>query len=189
MRSFDPRLKKEATVKKVVDVPTASSLNGATLLSRKEGTILIADAARGSVFRLKTRTAAVSEVITNESLMQANASATRAVGVNGITVPDGRLYFTNSSQESLNSMPINADGTTAGPAQTIANRVTGDDFALDAQATNAYVVVNAENELVRVRVPGGEETVVVAGPDDKVTLPDQQVRSLEGGWMIRKVCM
>lgn len=47
----------------MVDLPQAQSLNGATVLSRREGTLLVADSALGRLFRVNSRSKEVKEVI------------------------------------------------------------------------------------------------------------------------------
>lgn len=47
----------------MVDLPQEQSLNGATVLSRREGTLLVADSALGSVFRVNTHSKEVKVVI------------------------------------------------------------------------------------------------------------------------------
>ncbi|KAL8825594.1 MAG: hypothetical protein Q9170_007738 [Blastenia crenularia] len=158
-----------ATVRKIADFPDALFLNGATTLSRKTGDILLADSALGAVWKLNVRTAAITKVISDDPLLKPKPGSVPQNGINGLHIRNSVLYFTNSNLETFNSVPINADGTAKGPAETIASGIAADDFALDAKG-QAYITVNAENEMAKVKVPGGETTVLAGSPEDTSTI-------------------
>ncbi|MCJ1344056.1 hypothetical protein MMC31_002256, partial [Peltigera leucophlebia] len=82
VKTFEPN-KTLAEVDKVVDIPQAQFLNGATLLSRNEGTLLIVDSLLGSVFRVNTRSKEVKVVI-KDPLFDTTSTATIRVGINGL---------------------------------------------------------------------------------------------------------
>ncbi len=165
VRPFNPWKKTSAAIRKVADFPAATFLNGATLLSRERGEILIADSGAGAVWRLNVRTGATTKIIADDPLLKPNSTN----GVNGVRLRNGVLYFTNSDFATFNQLPLNADGSAAGPASTIASEVAGDDFALDAKG-QAYVGLNAANEIAKVEVPSGKVTVLAGSPQDQVTI-------------------
>ncbi|KAL9601938.1 MAG: hypothetical protein Q9219_002162 [cf. Caloplaca sp. 3 TL-2023] len=168
-RTFSRTKNTPATVRKVADFPTATFLNGATTLSRETGEILLADSGAGVVWKLNVRTGASSVVIGDEPLMKPVPGSSLQNGINGLHIRNGVLYFSNSNQETLNSVPINSDGTATGPAKAIASGLAVDDFALDARG-QAYLTLNAENEVAKVTVPEGEATVLAGSPEDVVTV-------------------
>ncbi|KAL8763267.1 MAG: hypothetical protein Q9184_000907 [Pyrenodesmia sp. 2 TL-2023] len=168
-RKFNPWDKTPAAVRKVADFPNSTFLNGATLLSRDRGEILIADSGAGSVWKLNVRTGATTKVIADDPLLKPKPGSKPTNGINGVRIRNGVLYFTNSNFETFNRIPLNADGSAAVPASTIASGVAGDDFALDARG-HAYVALTVENEVAKVEVPRGKVTVLAGSPEDQVTI-------------------
>lgn len=77
-------------MEKVVDLPQAQFLNGATVLSRREGTLLVADSALGSVFRVSTRSKEVKVVI-KDPLFDICVSG--RTGTQRAQLPQGRALF------------------------------------------------------------------------------------------------
>ncbi|KAL8921530.1 MAG: hypothetical protein Q9208_005684 [Pyrenodesmia sp. 3 TL-2023] len=169
LSKFSPRKKTPAAVRKVADFRGSTLLNGATLLSRDRGEILIADSGAGSVWKLNVRTGATAKIITDDPLLKPKPGSMPVNGINGVRTRNGVLYFTNSNFETFNQVALNADGSAAGPASTIANGVAGDDFVLDAKG-QAYVGLNVQNEVAKVEVPSGKVTVLAGSPQDQVTI-------------------
>ncbi|KAL8931893.1 MAG: hypothetical protein Q9216_007033, partial [Gyalolechia sp. 2 TL-2023] len=155
-----------AKVRKIADLPDAGFLNGAATLNSTTGDILIADSAAGAVWKVNVRTAAVTNVIPDEPLLKPIPGRMPEMGVNGVHIRDGReLYFTSTNQGVLGRVRLNADGTAAGPATSIASGFPADDFTLDARG-QAYLFINIGNQVVKVStVPGGGEgeATVLAG--------------------------
>ena len=59
-----------------------------------------------------------------------------ALGINGLHVHGGELYFTNSQQNTFSRVPISVRGgniTQSGPVQVLASANEFDDFAFDAE--------------------------------------------------------
>ena len=148
-----------ATVTKVTDFPTGVFLNGLTLLNEEHETVLISDAGAGVVLRVNVGTGQ-HEVIIDDPLMKPKPGAYPVLGINGIHLHDGSLYFTNTFEKTFNRVSINADGTAAAPAATVAQDGYGDDFAIDS-AGNAYVTQGTDNTVLEIRASAAE--VVVAG--------------------------
>lgn len=147
MNTFtENKLKKNASrlakVEKVVDIPQAKLLNGATVLSRKQGTLLIADSLLGGVFRVKTRSKEVGLLIEDPLFDITSATAT-ASGINGLKLDRRKgngnngdddllyLYFTNTNQNLLGKIPIWPDGTAKAKGQVVSSGIVSvDDFAV-----------------------------------------------------------
>ena len=163
--------KTPAVVKKIASIPEAKLLNGITLLDATKGTVLIADSSAGVVYRLDTRTGKYKVVIDNE-LFKGSQSSPFSIGVNGLKIMDFTLFFTNSQQHILGSVPITTRGTAIGPFKTIVRNTAGllDDFAL-APNGDAYVTLNSGNQLAKVtpagvltEVAGDLNSTILAGP-------------------------
>lgn len=102
---FKPN-KSLAKVERVVDIPQAKFLNGATVLSRKEGILLIADSLLGSVFRVNTRSKE-AKVVIKDPLFDVASATSVAVGINGLKLDrNGELYFTNTNQDLFGKISI-----------------------------------------------------------------------------------
>jgi sugar lactone lactonase YvrE len=102
-------------------------------------------------------------VAVQDPAMLANAPpGVPAIGINGMKIQNGHLFFANLVQGTLCKIPIDPrTGAATGPVEVITSNIAGaDDFALDSSST-AYVAVFPAKELVAVK-PNGE-VVVLAG--------------------------
>ncbi|KAL8710718.1 MAG: hypothetical protein Q9220_004736 [cf. Caloplaca sp. 1 TL-2023] len=148
--------------------PDATFLNGATAALNAHS-ILLADSGAGAVWKLNTRTAAITQAIPpGDPLLAPVPGKVPQNGINGLRVLDRTLYFTNSNQEIFASLPLYRNGSAAGKAKILYSDVAGDDFAIDNQGKNAYVAVNSGDEILRLGLTGaiggegGDRSVVVA---------------------------
>ena len=156
-----------AKAEKVVDIPQAKFLNGATVLSRKEGTLLIADSQLGGIFRVNTRSKEVRLVIEDPLFAVSSAATAAAVGINGIKLDrNGDLYFTNSDLNLLGKIPIWPDGTAKAKGQVLSSSgiVSVDDFAV-VRKVGFFVAQNGLDQLSFVSPAGGNATVLVRSTD------------------------
>ncbi|KZP21489.1 hypothetical protein FIBSPDRAFT_1020155 [Athelia psychrophila] len=142
---------------KIADVLPAVFLNGATTLNENGSAILVADSAAGMIYRVDTETGNYA-VVLDDPTMKIAANATIPVGINGLHIRRGYLYYTSSTQGLFARVPIHADGTPAGAAEVIAHNGFDDDFVFD-RAGNAYVATNADNTVQKI-TPAGNVTVV-----------------------------
>ena len=150
-----------ASVRKLVDIPEAGVLNGMTLLSDIDGTVLMADSTIGVVWRLNVNTGSYRIVI-NDSLLSPNSSMVPPFGVNGIRVVGSVLYFTNFNHGLVGKFPISGDGLPTGPGVNISTNVpNADDFAVDS-CGNIWLCENIQNTLVRVFPDGRTQAIVGA---------------------------
>jgi len=148
-----------AKVTKIADIPEAQLLNGMIPLDQS-GNVLISDSGAGVIWRVNTRSGD-SKIVVDDPLMKPVAGAPAAIGVNGIKIRKGTLFFTNTFGMTFNSVPIQKDGTAIGAAKTIVKNGVGDDFTFD-KTGNAFVAQNPLNTLQKI-TPGGKQVTVVAG--------------------------
>jgi sugar lactone lactonase YvrE len=74
------------------------------------------------------------------------------------------LYVANSGQELLGKVKVNDDGSAAGEFEVVAaNTGPGDDFTIDSKAEYAFLMVNEENTLLRVRLDDGVFEIAAGG--------------------------
>ena len=155
-----------AKVEKVVDLPQAQFLNGATVLSRKEGTLLVADSTLGTVFRVNSRSKEVKLVI-KDPLFGITPASSVAAGLNGLSHShNGELFFTNTNQGLLGKISIQPDGTPKAKGEVLSpGLLLADDFAVGRKG-GFFVAQNLPNQLSFVPLGGGNATVLV-GPNDR----------------------
>lgn len=154
-----------ARVERVVDIPQAKFLNGATVLSRKEGTLLIADSLLGSVFRVNTRSKEV-RVIIKDPLFDVTSATAVAAGINGLKLDrSGELYFTNTNQNLFGKISIWPDGRPKAKGQVLSSGIVfADDFAV-GRKVGFFVTQNGPDQLSFVPPAGGKATVLVGSND------------------------
>ncbi|KAM0801571.1 hypothetical protein BDR22DRAFT_804600 [Usnea florida] len=136
--------------------------------------VLMSDFRAGVVYRLDVNSGAYKVVI-EDSLMVAVPQPIFGVsGVNGLRVRDGYLYFTNTGQNILAKIPINADGTPSGTSSVIAHTPASTDyfdgFTFDSHGT-VYIGTGSGNTLVKVSQSGGP-VMKVAGQFNSLSLAE-----------------
>ncbi|KAL6866877.1 hypothetical protein J3F83DRAFT_761779 [Trichoderma novae-zelandiae] len=152
-------------VKKIAHVEPAQFLNGVSVLSESEQTLLLGDVNGGVIWSLDIKSGHYEVVINNTYTQLYPAGPFSASGVDGVHVRGESVYFTNFGNGTFNKMPINSDGTPAGPVATISSTKGPfheyDDFTFDCDG-NAFVVTGGGNTIEMISADG-ERQVVVAG--------------------------
>ncbi|KAL7934286.1 hypothetical protein V8C35DRAFT_327208 [Trichoderma chlorosporum] len=152
-------------VKKIAHVKPAQFLNGISLLSQEEQTLLVGDVNGGVIWSLDIETGHYEVAINNTYTKLYASPPFSASGVDGVHVRGNSVYFTNFGNGTFNKMPINSDGTPAGPVTTIAHTKGPldqyDDFTFDCDG-NAYVVTGAGNTIEMISADGKRQ-VYIAG--------------------------
>ena len=145
-----------AIVTKLTDIPEGAFLNGMAVLNKSKGLVVVGDAGAGVVFTLDVRTGRYSKTIDDPTMKPTDSFP---IGINGVKVRGGYLYYATTAQELFSRIPINSfDGTAGGPAEIIANNIFGDDFSLDLSG-NAYIGENPKDVVAKI-TPEGVATVV-----------------------------
>ena len=156
-------------ISKAADFPEAGVLNGLATLPSVPDTILAADSILGEAWKLNTKTGAYSIAI-DVPEMHAPPPPAYHLGINGLRVRDGYLYFTNSGCASFLRVPITTAGTVVPGAKVETLYISSmllDDFAIAKDGT-AYLNTNVGNVIVAVRQDGKSATV--AGALDQLTI-------------------
>ncbi|KAL7818345.1 hypothetical protein V8C26DRAFT_397392 [Trichoderma gracile] len=152
-------------IKKIAHVEPAQFLNGISVLSEKDQTLLVGDVNGGVIWSLDTKNGQYEVVINNTYTQLYPSGPFSASGVDGLHVRDGSVYFTNIGNGTFNKMPIHSDGTPAGPVTTIAHSPglfhEYDDFTFDCDG-NAFLVTGGANTIEMISADGKRQ-VVIAG--------------------------
>ncbi|KAL1801104.1 hypothetical protein ACET3X_001446 [Alternaria dauci] len=146
-------------VSEIEALPEASLLNGMTTLDRKRGTVLISDSVLGLVWRLNVWTGKYDAVLEDETMKPAEG-AFIVLGINGIKIFDGYLYYINALKGLFCRVKIDTStGEATGPYETLQTNLPGDDFAMSADGV-AFVTDNGGNTLTRVDADGSRSLIV-----------------------------
>ena len=165
-------------MEKIVDIPTAEFLNGMTAVPSVPGILLAADSGAGQVYRIDAPSKTWS-VFLDDPMLKPNLTAAVKLGVNGVHVRDGYLYFDNTFQSPLLArVPYHTgNATVAGTVEVLFDsaafplsegRGQGDDFTFD-RAGNVWLS-SASSSVVKLDLKENTQTLVAGGPDDLVLL-------------------
>ncbi|KAF4459031.1 hypothetical protein FALBO_14221 [Fusarium albosuccineum] len=144
-------------------------LKGVTAIPGVSDAVLVADSALGLIGRLDLTTGIFdTSAFRYPSEMDPVKGARLPIGVNGIQIHDGYLYWTNSFQASIYRIAITPAGFPAKRArpELVADLSEGvnflDDFSFDVHG-NIYVATNLDNSVVFVDAKSGNWKTVVGG--------------------------
>ncbi|KAK3665386.1 hypothetical protein LTR22_003616 [Elasticomyces elasticus] len=154
---------------KITELPQASFLNG---LCSVPGTgtgssedILVGDLEQGLVYHVDTSTGDHRIAINNSLTAAFAVPVLGTVGVNGMHVHDGNLFFTNTGQALFGKTPIHTNGTAADKPTIIAHVLNSslefDDFAI--KDNDAYLVTGSGNSIEWIELDGTLKGRIVAG--------------------------
>ncbi|KAJ6484842.1 hypothetical protein C8R45DRAFT_999401 [Mycena sanguinolenta] len=145
------------TARPAAPIPQAQLLNGLGTVPGNPDLVLAADSVLGAAFEVNVRTGAVRVLIQDEATTPIGPSGPAPVlGINGLHVRAGLLYFTNGQRQTLSRVPL-GNGT----VETLGSGAF-DDFALDSEG-RAWVATNPGSLTLFTPLKNGkfeEETVV-----------------------------
>ena len=170
-------------VSKVADVPTATWLNGGTILPQTK-TLLMAESSQGQIISCDLKSGKVEIWLEHERLGKPAGSQSAAwPGINGVRYYKGNVFATVSEQGIM--VRAKVDETTGkyvdGTLDVVVEGLTGDDMAFDVEG-NGYVATNPSQSVLkfpglglgvrkfngkddgRLRVVGGADVAETAGP-------------------------
>jgi hypothetical protein len=160
----DGAMNPPAIISKVTDIPKGVALNGIAVLNESRGLVVIGDAGAGQVFTVDVETGTYSKTVEDPTMAPTPSTQ---LGINGMKIKGGYLYYTTSAQATFNRIPINGDdGSPAGPAEVLARFFLADDFSFDP-AGNAYFAQNAVNTVAKV-TPAGVVSIVAGNLDSSL---------------------
>lgn len=150
----------EASVSKFLALPEAQALSAVT---KFENLLLIADSPEGAIWRVDLSTKKYKKVISHESMLPAPGAP--PMGVNGIQVQHGNLYYASTTRKEFRRVHINKDAEAIGKFEMISNGTALDNFDLEADGT-AYMATNGANSIVKIS-PDGQVNTIAGGKKSK----------------------
>ncbi|KAF2170855.1 hypothetical protein M409DRAFT_35870, partial [Zasmidium cellare ATCC 36951] len=166
-------------VTKITNVPQAGFLNGLCALPGRPNSILVGDSDKGVIYQVNL--AAKSSIIwLDDPAFKSNTTTAARLGINGIRVHGGYLYFTNSFlRPTIGRVPIDKHGKPTGPVERVIDESPwptntgdhGDDFAFNKDGT-IWVTADPSNLLAKVDVTKGTSRVIAGGLNDPTIAGD-----------------
>lgn len=153
-------------------VPEAGLLNGVVAIPGLEGSaaILVADVRRGVVYRVEVATGAYEVVLDVPETKATGGDAIQSsLGVNGLKVRAGYLYWSNTSKVTIFRIEIDESGypvlgAAVEKVGTVDNAISVDDFTFDAQGA-IWVMTGFDNMLATMQ-EDGTNAVVLGSPSE-----------------------
>lgn len=145
---------------RIVSLPDAQALNGMATFTKESHLVLIADSPKGVVWKVNTQTGDYAIALNDTTMLPAKGQAL-PLGVNGLKVLDGYVYYSSTTRMEFCRVKVNEDATAAGEYQVIASGFLTDglDVALDG---TGYIATDPQNSVVRV-TPYGQISLVAGG--------------------------
>jgi len=156
----------QSSLRKVVDTPAAGLINGITTWD--SNSILAVDSTHGHVYKIDIN-AGTSTVAFVDELSKPGAEAYIPIGINGVKVLNGHVYFTNTARGSFFRVPVHKEtAEPTGPVELVASGFGADDFVFDTDGT-AYITTHSQNTVIQI-APGSSEVVTIAGKPDSLEM-------------------
>ncbi|GAB1190882.1 hypothetical protein APSETT444_000047 [Aspergillus pseudonomiae] len=160
------------TIQVVSQLPNAIMLNGMAALPAHPHVVLAGDARLGAVFRVNTDTGA-AEIAFTDPLLTAPSNASTPIGVNGLKIAGGYMYFTNTAREIFARVPIDGFGEKTGDIEVIATLDDADSYNWDdfvvLEDLGVAFLAQPDTAIAQVSLDG-EQNIIVGGGDDRTTV-------------------
>lgn len=175
----------EPAIEVVATLPDAVMLNGMDSLPQNPAVVLIADSRVGAVWRVNTTDGNVTIAYQGDLLLPPE-NATVPIGINGLKISSGYVYFTNTAKSLFARIAVTDDGVMHGEVETVAILAPGeedydwDDFIIDASGEIAYMA-QSPNAVGKVTIGTGEMDVVVGDGNDTSLIGPTSVTLAEDG--------
>ncbi|KAL6801501.1 hypothetical protein J3E68DRAFT_434619 [Trichoderma sp. SZMC 28012] len=153
----EPTLSSTPRVAKIADIPPAQILDGLSLLSQKQQTLLIGDLSAGVIYRLDIESGDVATVLNDTFTAAVPIPHFAPSGVDGLHVRNGELLLSNVGQQKLFKVPIDEDGTPSGPVTVVASALSTldgyDDFTFDCANGSQQVTIAGDVNSTAIAEP------------------------------------
>lgn len=137
--------------------------DGVATLPYDPSVVLVADAAKGVIWRVNTATGDYAITIDDPTF---KPTAAVPLGVNGLHILNSELYFTNLATNSVGKLTITPEGRAANRTQVLTTKaLAADDFAL---SDTGIVYAAGANTLWRASADG--HTVAFVGDPNSTVI-------------------
>lgn len=146
------------TPTRIATLQSARSLNGMAVLNSDTRTLAISDSEAGLVWRLDTNSGNYTVILRDET-MAANTKEGVLLGINGLRVHNGHVYYVNTPERLFCRIPVNTTtGRATGPREIISQGALADDFAISRQGVG-YLAGLTDHVITRVLANGTQEVI------------------------------
>ncbi|KAE8440949.1 hypothetical protein EG329_006163 [Mollisiaceae sp. DMI_Dod_QoI] len=151
-------------VHRIANVINSTSFNGIASIHQSPSLVLAGDSAIGAVWRVNLLTGNYGIAFSDPLFEPISTEQGLNLGIDGLKIKDGHLYFTNPAYEIFGRVKIDQFGNKIGAVEVIANitdsATTGahyDDFAIDGEG-RSWIATHPEY-VVEVG-PAGNQNVI-----------------------------
>lgn len=160
-------LDRAGTVLRTVEAPDARFLNG--MLALSDDRILIADSIAGTIWSFTPSDGTLTAWLRDDALAPDPAVQPFRPGANGLKMSAGRLYVSNSSRGTIQSVGVSADGSVQGGLTPFASPGPVDDFVFGpggvlygATHGQTLLAITPEGTVTQVMTSGCDSCTSVA---------------------------
>ncbi|RYC63328.1 hypothetical protein CHU98_g2895 [Xylaria longipes] len=161
-----------ASVSWVANVPEAAIFNGIVALPKYPHVVLTSDSIKGTIYRIDTTNGKVDVAFADPKLAIGSDPLT-PLGINGMKIYDGYLYFAQSAQGYFGRLRISDKGDKIGPIEKLATVPAGsagyDDFAMTKHGVS--YVTDHPYTVTRIAADGTQTELIGAGNVPKLYNP------------------
>ncbi|KAI0173217.1 hypothetical protein GGR52DRAFT_542300 [Hypoxylon sp. FL1284] len=164
----------EATARKIVHIPEAKLLNGIVTIPSYRGAVLVGDSLSGVLYRVDVATGRY-DVVLDIPELKPIPGGPFDLGVNGVKIHAGYLYWSNTDRDLIYRFPIDRlgypmQGAKVETIATVKHASYVDDFAIDRQG-NIWAATDFDNMLIKIGTDG-RDTVVLGSPTELTVAGD-----------------
>ena len=136
-------------------LPDAKNMNGLAVFNND--TVLLGDAAKGTIFKLTVSTGDYSVAITDPTMAPSGGIP---FGIDGLKYKDGVVWYTNIFKNSFHKVSVDATAKATGPVTTLWTNLMGDDLCFGNNGKIYLTTNSGANEVVEVDPAVGKPNVV-----------------------------
>lgn len=147
-----------ANATKIATFPKAQNLNGVAVLNHRKGLLVITDSILGLIWQLNVYTKEI-KIFADDPLAKSSPDALLPVGINGIKVRRGAVYFSNSGTGIIARINVKQNEFPTGPATVVVKGLIGpDDFTIGPNG-GFFIAEFLNNALGYAPASGGDARI------------------------------
>ncbi|OJJ45282.1 hypothetical protein ASPZODRAFT_17500 [Penicilliopsis zonata CBS 506.65] len=136
-------------------IPEAEFLNGITTFS--DEIFLVADSVKGVIWKIQHSVdsppdPSYSVAVADETMLPSPDQPVQ-IGINGVKVLNGYIYYTSTTRELLCRVPVDEQANPTGAVEVLLSGVLNDDFIIDDTNEVVYIATNPQNTILKASNP------------------------------------